>query len=335
MSSVNVVLIPGDGIGPAVSAAAQQVIDAAGVKIRWHPFQAGMTALEEKGEALPGALMDAIRQYGVALKGPITTPVGSGFSSVTVAMRQQLGLYANLRPVRSIPGVSSRYEDVDLVIVRENTEGLYRGGEQWESENSVVALKRVTRESSLRIAQFAFDYAVREGRTSVTAVHKANILKASDGLFLNCAREVSEKYPEIQFKDRIVDALCMDLVIDPGLHDILLCPNLYGDIISDLAAGLVGGLGTVPGANIGEKEALFEAVHGSAPDIAGKGIANPTALILAGAMMLSHLGEPDSARKIRESVYSLYQHGEVLTPDMGGTATTQEMTREIIRRMTS
>ena len=333
MSSHEVVLIPGDGIGPEVASAAQAVIDATGVDIRWHTYQAGIASLEEGDRSLPEELLEAIRQYGIALKGPLTTPVGGGFSSVNVALRQRLGLYANLRPVRTIPGAPSRYQDVDLVIIRENTEGLYSGDERWEDDDSVVGLKRVTREASLRIARFAFNFASRHGRGKVTATHKANILKESDGLFLTCAREVAKAYPQVHFTDRIIDALCMDLVMDPNQHDVLLCPNLYGDIISDLAAGLVGGLGTVPSANIGQDAAIFEAVHGSAPDIVGKGIANPTALILAGVMMLSQLGEEEAAEKLAESVRNLYESGGPLTPDLGGEATTEDMTRELVSNL--
>jgi len=330
MNGHDIVLIPGDGIGPEVSQAAQKVLEATGVSINWHRFQAGANALEEEGIPLPEKLLDAVREFGVALKGPVTTPVGSGFSSVNVAIRKQLDLYANLRPVRSIPGVPSRYQEVDLAVVRENTEGLYVADERWENEDTVAALKRVSRPASLRLARFAFDYASRAGRESVTAVHKANILKESDGLFLQCAREAAQEYPGIKFKDRIVDALCMDLVIDPHQHHVLLCPNLYGDIVSDLAAGLVGGLGTVPAANLGDQAAVFEAVHGSAPDIAGKGIANPTALILAGAMVLSHIGEDEASKKVEGSVRQLYREGDHLTPDVGGAATTREMTDALI-----
>ncbi len=333
MNGHDIVLIPGDGIGPEVSQAAQDVLEATGVNVNWHLYQAGAIALEEQGTPLPEDLLDAVREFGVALKGPVTTPVGSGFSSVNVAIRKHLDLYANLRPVRSIPGVPSRYQDVDLAIVRENTEGLYVADERWEDEDTVAALKRVSRPASLRLARFAFEYATRAGRESVTAVHKANILKESDGLFLQCAREVAQEYPDIKFKDRIVDALCMDLVIDPHQHDVLLCPNLYGDIVSDLAAGLVGGLGTVPAANLGDHAAVFEAVHGSAPDIAGKGIANPTALILAGAMMLSRIEEVEASKKVEESVRQLYREGKSLTPDVGGSATTREMTDALISHL--
>jgi isocitrate dehydrogenase (NAD+) len=326
MGRHTVVLIPGDGIGPEVVEAAQKVIEATGVEIAWKTFEAGAKALESYGTPLPEGILEEIRQSGVALKGPVTTAIGAGFSSITVALRKRLGLYANLRPVRSMAGVSSRYQDVDLIVSRENTEGLYRGIERRVDDDTVEGVKLVTRRASLRIARFAFDYASRQRRKMVTAVHKANILKLSDGLFLECAREVAADYPEIEYRERIVDALCMDLVLDPGRHDVLLCPNLYGDIISDLAAGLVGGLGLVPAANIGDEMAVFEAVHGSAPDIAGQGIANPTALILAGAMMLSYLGEEEAAKRIEEAVQEVYIRGESLTPDVGGAATTQEMT---------
>jgi isocitrate dehydrogenase (NAD+) len=330
MGKHTVVLIPGDGIGPEVVEAAQKVIEATGVEIEWKTFEAGAKAWERYGTPLPEAILEGIRQSRVALKGPVTTPIGAGFSSITVALRKGLGLYANLRPVRSIPGVPSRYRDVDLVVVRENTEGLYSGIERRVDDDTAEAVKRVTRRASLRIARFAFDYAQRHQRKMVTAVHKANILKLSDGLFLECAREVAADYPEIEYRERIVDALCLDLVLDPDRHDVLLCPNLYGDIVSDLAAGLVGGLGFVPAANIGDGMAVFEAVHGSAPDIAGQGIANPTALILAGAMMLSYLGEDEADRIIEKAVREVYTHGERLTPDVGGTATTQEMADAVL-----
>jgi isocitrate dehydrogenase (NAD+) len=330
MGKYTVILIPGDGIGPEVTEAAQKVIEATGVKVEWKTFETGAKALESYGTPLPEAIPEGIRQSGVALKGPVTTAIGAGFPSITVALRKRLGLYANLRPVRSVPGVPSRYQDVDLVIVRENTEGLYGGIERRVDDDTAEAVKRVTRRASLRIARFAFEYASRHGRKTVTAVHKANILKLSDGLFLKCAREVAAAYPQIEYRERIVDALCMDLVLNPGRHDVLLCPNLYGDIVSDLAAGLVGGLGLVPAANIGDEIAVFEAVHGSAPDIAGQGIANPTALILAGAMMLSYLGEEDAAKRIEKAVQEVYIGGERLTPDVGGVATTQEMADAVL-----
>jgi len=331
--SHDVVLIPGDGIGPEVSAAACDVIAAAGVDIRWQTFDAGLKAQQAGQEPLPAALLDAVRHTGSALKGPITTPVGYGFTSVNVGLRRALDLYVNLRPVRSLPGTQGRYQDVDLVIVRENTEGLYIGEESWTDADTVVAARRITRNGSTRIAEFAFEYARKQGRKSVTTVHKANILKESDGLFLSCARTVAAGYAEISHRDRIIDALCMDLVVDPGRHDVMLCPNLYGDIVSDLAAGLVGGLGAVLGANLGKKAAVFEAVHGSAPDIAGKGIANPTALVLAGVMLLRHLGENDAALRIEQAVDAVYTTGHSLPPDMGGSATTAGFTQAVIEAM--
>ncbi len=330
MAQHTVVLTPGDGIGPEVVEAAQKVIEATGVEIGWKTFETGAKALERYGTPLPEAILEGIRQSRVALKGPVTTPIGTGFSSINVTLRKKLGLYANLRPVKSIPGVPGRYRDVDLVVIRENTEGLYSGIERWVNDDTAEAVKRVTRRASLRIARFAFDYARHHRRKMVTAVHKANILKLCDGLFLECAREVAADYPEIEYRERIVDALCMDLVLDPGRHDVLLCPNLYGDMVSDLAAGLVGGLGLVPAANIGDGMAIFEAVHGSAPDIAGQGIANPTALMLAGAMMLSYLGEEGAAKRIEEGIREVYAHGGYLTPDVGGSASTWEMTDAVL-----
>ncbi|MEE8391443.1 MAG: isocitrate/isopropylmalate dehydrogenase family protein [Anaerolineae bacterium] len=335
MGKHTVVLIPGDGIGPEVVRAAQKVIKATGVQIQWRTFEAGARALEMYNTPLPGAILDGIRHSGVALKGPIATPIGTGFSSITVALRKELELYANLRPIKSIPGLASRYQDVDLAVIRENTEGLYSGIERQVDDNTAEAIKRVTRQASLRIARFAFDYARSHLRKVITAVHKANILKLSDGLFLECAREVAADYPEIEYRERIVDALCMDLVLDPRRHDVLLCPNLYGDIVSDLAAGLVGGLGLVPAANTGDGMAVFEAVHGSAPDIAGQSIANPTALILAGAMMLSYLGEEEAAKRIEEGIRKVYAQGKHLTPDVGGVASTWEMTDAVLSRVCS
>jgi len=333
MSPAAAVLIPGDGIGPEVTGAAQRVIAAAGVEIDWQVIQAGQAALASGGAALPPELPAAVREAGLALKGPLTTPVGSGFTSVNVRLRRELDLFANLRPVRSLPGIRSRWQDVDLVIIRENTEGLYIGEETWEDQDTVSAVKRVTRKGSRRIAQFAFQYAREHGRKSVTAVHKANILKASDGLFLDTARETARDFPDISFRDRIVDALCLDLTLNPRGHEVLLCPNLYGDIISDLAAGLVGGLGLVPGANLGDGCAVFEGVHGSAPDIAGQGTANPAALILAGALMLQHLGEHQAARRIETALNWILENGAVLTPDLGGTASTREFTGAVIKHL--
>jgi isocitrate dehydrogenase (NAD+) len=335
MARHTIVAIPGDGIGPEVTEAAQKAIEATGVKIEWQMFEVGAEALEKYGTPLPEAVLEGIRQSRIALKGPVTTPIGTGFSSITVALRRKLGLYANLRPVKSIPGIPGRYRDVDLAIIRENIEGLYSGIEHRVDENTVEATKRVTRQASLRIARFAFDYARRHRRRMVTAAHKANILKLSDGLFLECVREVAADYPEIEYRERIIDALCMDLVLDPRRHDVLLCPNLYGDIVSDLAAGLVGGLGLIPAANIGDGIAVFEAVHGSAPDIAGQGIANPTALVLSGAMMLSYMGEEEAAKRIEEGIRQVYVHKKRLTPDVGGTASTQEMVGEMLHHICS
>ena len=330
MSAYRAVLIPGDGIGPEVIGAARRVIAATGVAVEWEEVEVGGTALGKHGDPLPGAALERIRECGVALKGPVATPVGKGFPSVNVALRRGLGLYANLRPVRSIPGVPSRYRDVDLVVIRENTEGLYVGIEREPRPGVVEAVRRITAAASLRIARFAFAYAARNGRRSVTVVHKANILKRSDGLFLDCARRVAAGYPGVEYRERIVDAACQDLVLDPSRHDVLLCPNLYGDIISDLAAGLVGGLGLVPAANLGDGVAVFEAMHGSAPDIAGRGIANPTALILAGAMLLAHLGEAEAGRALEAAVARVYREGRCLTPDVGGSSTTREFAEAVI-----
>jgi isocitrate dehydrogenase (NAD+) len=329
----SVVLIPGDGIGPEVVGATRAVIDATGVEIEWQTCDVGSGAVGTHGTTVPDTVLETIRRTGVALKGPVTTPIAGGFTSVSVTLRKELGLYANLRLASTIQGMPSRFSDVDLVIVRENTEDLYSGVEVRVDDDTAEAVKHVTRGASLRIAEYAFDYARREGRQAVTTVHKANILKLTDGLFLECAREVSARYPEIQHRERIVDALCMDLVVDPARHDVLLCPNLYGDIVSDLAAGLVGGLGVVPSANIGNGMAIFEAVHGSAPDVAGLGIANPTAVILAGAMMLRHLGEGEAATSIAQAVQNVYVQGEWLTPDVGGTATTEQMTEAVISEL--
>jgi len=333
VSRPEVVLLPGDGIGPEVSRSACQVIEAAGVLINWIELPAGIEALDRYGEALPEEVIEAIRQTGLVLKGPVTTPVGSGFKSVNVSLRQKLDLFANLRPIQSLPGVKARYQEVDLVVIRENTEGLYIAEEIEESPDSISALKRVTRSASQRIAEFACDYITANQREKLTIVHKANILKKSDGVFLDTAQQVAARYPRIQCGDRIVDALALDLVIDPGRHDVLLCPNLYGDIISDLAAGLIGGLGLVPGANIGLHTAVFEAVHGSAPDIAGQGIANPTALILAGEMLLRRLGELAAADRIRQALVQLYRTGSVLTPDLGGNASTREFSEALIKQI--
>ena len=328
-----VTLIPGDGIGPEVSAAMRKVVDASGARIEWHTAEAGAALIEAQGTPLPQSVIDSIRRDKVAIKGPITTPVGSGFRSVNVALRKEFDLYANLRPTRNFPGVPSRYEGVDLVVVRENTEDLYAGIEHMIGDDAAESIKLITRKGCERILHFAFDYAVAHGRKTVTAVHKANIMKCTDGLFLRVAREVAEQYPQIQFEDRIVDATCMQLVQFPEKFDVLVLPNLYGDIVSDLCAGLVGGLGLAPSGNIGADCAIFEAVHGSAPDIAGRDMANPTALILSAVMMLRHIGEEGPAGRIEASVLSLLQEGKAVTGDLGGPLGTQAFADAIIRNM--
>ena len=328
-------LIPGDGIGPEVTDAAVSVVAAAGVDISWERVDAGGEVAARYGTPLPESVLNSVRVNRVALKGPVTTPVGEGFGSVNVALRKGLNLYACLRPVRSLPGVRSRYQDIDLVVVRENTEGLYSGIEHLVVPGVAESLKIITEQASTRITHFAFRYARQNGRRKVTAVHKANIMKVSDGLFLESVRRARRSYPDIEYEELIVDAVCMNLVRDPYRFDVLLMENLYGDILSDLCAGLVGGLGVVPGANIGDDCAVFEAVHGSAPDIAGKGIANPTACILSAAMMLDHIGERPAATRVREALSSVLAEGSVLTPDLGGHATTRQMTQAICERLAS
>ncbi|HVL54090.1 MAG TPA: isocitrate/isopropylmalate dehydrogenase family protein, partial [Vitreimonas sp.] len=305
-----VTLIPGDGIGPELAEATRHVLDASGVAFEWETVEAGEAVMERHGTPLPDHVLESIRRNRVAIKGPITTPVGEGFRSVNVTLRQALGLYANLRPARSMRGVRSRYEDVDLVIVRENTEDLYAGIEHRVGRDAAESIKIITREASEKIARFAFDYAVANGRRKVTAVHKANIMKLSDGLFLESCRTVAAQYDgRVEFEDRIVDNMCMQLVQKPDLYDVLVLPNLYGDIVSDLAAGLVGGLGVAPGANIGEEAAVFEPVHGSAPKYAGQNKANPTALILSGVMMLRHLGEQAAAERVEAALREVVAEG--------------------------
>jgi isocitrate dehydrogenase (NAD+) len=326
-----ITLIPGDGIGPEVTGATVSILSAAGVEIEWESFVVGAEALTKYGDPLPKDLIDSIRRNKIALKGPVITPVGAGFVSANVRLRKELDLYANLRPIRSLKGVPSRYENVDLIVVRENTEDLYSGLEHEVVPGVVESLKIITARASRRIARFAFEYARREGRRKVTAIHKANIMKLSDGLFLSCFREVARDYPEIEANDLIVDNACMQLVMDPTQFDVLLLENLYGDIISDLGAGLVGGLGLVPGANIGEEMAVFEAVHGSAPSIAGLGIANPTALIQTAVLMLKHIGEREVANRIQTALEKVLAEGKVLTRDLGGHATTIEFAEAVIR----
>ena len=328
-----ITLIPGDGVGPEVTGAAVAVIRAAGVEIEWEPFVVGAEALTKYGDPLPQNLIDSIRKNKVALKGPAITPIGTGFVSSNVRLRKELDLYANLRPVKSLIGVKSRYENVDLIVVRENTEDLYSGLEHEVVPGVVESLKIITARASTRIALFAFEYARRESRKRVTAIHKANIMKMSDGLFLNCFREVAKGYPDIVADDLIVDNACMQLVIDPNQFDILLLENLYGDIVSDLGAGLIGGLGVAPGANIGEEIAVFEAVHGAAPSIAGRGIANPTALIQTSVLMLKHIGEREAADRIQNSLEKILAEGKSLTRDLGGEASTMEFTEAVIRSL--
>jgi isocitrate dehydrogenase (NAD+) len=328
-----ITLIPGDGIGPEVSAAVVRIIEASGVSISWETHYAGAQALEKFGNTLPEELLESIRRNKVALKGPITTPVGKGFTSVNVGLRKALDLYANLRPVRALPNVPSRYPELDLVVVRENTEDLYSGIEHVVVPGVVESIKIITEKASTRVSRFAFEYAQREGRKKVTAVHKANIMKLSDGLFLDCFRKVAEGFPEIEADDKIVDNACMQLVMRPEQFDIMLLENLYGDIVSDLCAGLIGGLGLVPGANIGELGAVFEAVHGSAPDIAGQGIANPTALLQSGILMLRHLGEREAAQRVEASMLKVFEEGKVRTRDIGGESNTTEFADAIIAGM--
>ncbi|HEX5474058.1 MAG TPA: isocitrate dehydrogenase (NAD(+)) [Vicinamibacterales bacterium] len=324
-----VTLIPGDGIGPEVTAAVVRIFDEAGVPIEWESHEAGVIAFERTGAPLPPALIESVKRNRVALKGPVTTPVGEGFTSVNVGLRKALELYANLRPIRNIPGVPSRFDRVDLIVVRENTEDLYAGLEHEIVPGIVESLKIITEKASTRIARFAFEFARAKGRRRVTAIHKANIMKLGDGLFLDSARRVAREYGDVTYDERIVDAACMHLVMHPERLDVLLLPNLYGDIVSDLCAGLVGGLGVVPGANIGAGAAVFEAVHGSAPDIAGRNVANPTALLLSGVMMLEHLGEADRAARILAALHRVLGEGRIRTPDLGGTATTTEFTEAI------
>jgi isocitrate dehydrogenase (NAD+) len=328
-----ITLIPGDGIGPEVSSATVRIIEASGAEVQWETHYAGAQALEKFGNTLPEDLLESIGRNKVALKGPITTPVGKGFTSVNVGLRKKLDLYANLRPVRALPNVPCRYPELDLVVVRENTESLYAGLEHVVVPGVVESIKIITEKASTRIARYAFEYARREGRKKVTAVHKANIMKLSDGLFLECFRNVSKDYPEIEADDKIVDNACMQLVMRPEQFDIMLLENLYGDIVSDLCAGLVGGLGLVPGANIGEQGAVFEAVHGSAPDIAGQGIANPTALLQSGILMLRHLGERGPADRVEQAMLKVFAEGRVRTRDIGGTASTYEFADAIIAQM--
>jgi isocitrate dehydrogenase (NAD+) len=328
-------LIPGDGIGPEVAEATVRAVDATGIDIRWKRAELNEAIILESGKTLPQYLLDSLSETRVGLKGPVTTPVAGGFQSVNVALRKTLDLFANVRPVSTLPGIKTRFQDVkiDMVIFRENTEDLYSGLEHEIVKDVVTSLKVITRTASHRIAQYAFEYARRNGRKQVAAIHKANIMKLADGLFLRCCREVAKDFPDIQYKELIVDNASMQLVMRPETFDVLLLPNLYGDIVSDLAAGLVGGLGIVPGANMGETHAVFEAVHGSAPDIAGQGKANPTALMMSAVMMLIHFGEQDAARRLRQSIEAVYLEGKHLTGDVGGTSSTGEFTDAVLRKL--
>jgi len=329
-----VTLIPGDGIGPELADATRRVLDASGVAFDWEVQDAGEGVMAQYGTPLPEHVLESIRRNKVALKGPITTPVGSGFRSVNVTLRQVLGLYANLRPARSIKGLQTRYDDVDLVIVRENTEDLYAGIEHMVGKDAAESIKIITRAASERIARFAFEYAVANDRRKVTAVHKANIMKMSDGLFLKSCRTVAADYEgKVEFEDRIVDNMCMQLVQKPELYDVMVLPNLYGDIVSDLCAGLVGGLGVAPGANIGTEASVFEPVHGSAPKYAGLNKANPTALLLSGVLMLRHLGEQDAAVRVETALREVIAEGTATTYDLGGPAGTREFADAIIARL--
>ena len=328
-----VTLIPGDGIGPEITNAVTTILEKAGAQIEWDVQAAGTDVIEAEGSPLPDRVIESIKKNKVALKAPVTTPIGKGFRSVNVELRKSLDLYSNLRPCKNIEGIKTRYDNVDLVIVRENTEDLYAGIERQVDEDTAESIKIITRKASIRIAEFAFDYAVKNNRKLVTVVTKANICKLSDGLFLNCAREVAQKYPQIQFKEILVDNLCMQLVQNPEQFDVLVLPNLYGDIVSDLCAGLVGGLGIAQGANIGLNAAVFEPVHGSAPDIKGQNKANPTALLLSAIEMLKYINQREVAEKIEKALFKTIKEGRTLTCDLGGSSTTTEFTNAIIKNL--
>lgn len=335
MSKRKITVIPGDGIGPSIIESAIQILTHAGCDFEYEYADAGLVALEKHGELLPQATLDLIEKNKVSLKGPLTTPVGGGFTSINVSLRKKFNLYANVRPVLSFKGTRSRYDNIDIITVRENTEGMYSGAGQKRSDDnkSAEAMSIITREGAERIVKFAFELARQEGRKKVTIIHKANILKSTSGLFLEVAREVASRYPDIQSEEMIVDAACMNLVMYPERFDVMVTTNLFGDILSDLCAGLVGGLGMAPGANIGDGAAIFEAVHGSAPDIAGKNIANPTSVILASIQMLEYLGMQDKAERIREAVRATIESGDRVTRDLGGAASTSEFTQSIIERL--
>lgn len=335
MAKQTITVIKGDGIGPSIIDSALEILTAAGCDFDYEFVDAGLAALEKTGELLPQETIDTIARNKITLKGPLTTPVGEGFTSINVTLRKQFGLYANVRPVKSFVGTKARYEDIDIITVRENTQGMYSGLGQTTSEdgNEAQAMSMITREGAEKIVTFAYELAVREGRKKVTAVHKANILKSTSGLFLKVAREVAERYPEIESTEMIVDATCMKLVMSPEEFDVIVTTNLFGDILSDLCAGLVGGLGMAPGANIGEDAAIFEAVHGSAPDIAGKNLANPTSVILASIQMLEHLEMGDTAERIRSAVADVIKTGDRTTRDLGGSHGTTDFTQAVIDRL--
>ncbi|MBQ2872019.1 NAD-dependent isocitrate dehydrogenase [bacterium] len=329
----NITLIPGDGIGPEITDAVVKIIEKAGVEIDWDVQSAGADVADVEGTPLPDRVIQSIKKNKVALKAPVTTPIGKGFRSVNVQLRKALDLYSNLRPCKNLEGIKTRFENVDLVIVRENTEDLYAGIERQIDEDTAESIKIITREASIRICEFAFDYALKNGRKLVTAVSKANICKLTDGLFLRCAKEVAARYPQIEYKEILVDNLCMQLVQNPEKFDVLVLPNLYGDIVSDLAAGLIGGLGVAQGANIGKDYAVFEPVHGSAPDIKGQNKANPTALLLSAIEMLRYIGENEAASNIDSALRTVLSEGKILTPDLGGNASTTDFRDEIIKNI--
>jgi isocitrate dehydrogenase (NAD+) len=334
-----ITLIPGDGIGPEVTSAVVKIVEAAGavsgVGFEWHRFAAGADAFEQTREYIPKALYESVEQNKVALKGPVTTPVGGGFSSINVTLRKKFDLFANFRPVKSLPGLETKYPNIDMIIVRENTEDLYSGLEHEIVPGVVQSLKIITDKGSTRIAQFAFDYARKHGRKKIHAIHKANIMKLSDGLFLRCCQKVAADFPEVEYKEHIVDNTCMQLVLNPYQYDILLTENLYGDILSDLCSAFIGGLGLVPGANLGHECAIFEAVHGSAPDIAGKDMANPTALLQSAVLMLHHINEGETAERVQTAIEQVYRQGKVLTRDVGGKAGTKEFADAVLEAMAS
>ncbi len=330
-----ITLIPGDGIGPEIVAATVRIVESTDVDIAWETQILGAQALEKYGSTLPDEAIEAMRRTKVALKGPIMTPIGKGFASVNVGLRKALDLYANVRPIKALPNVPCRYPEIDLVIVRENTEGLYSGLEHIVVPGVVESLKIITEKASTRISKYAFEYAKDNGRKKVTAVHKANIMKLSDGLFLECFYNVAKDYPEIEADDKIIDNCCMQLVMRPEQFDVMVMENLYGDIVSDLCAGLIGGLGLAPGANIGERGAVFEAVHGSAPDIAGQGIANPTALLMSAIVMLRYIGEKEAAQRVEDAMMAVFAEGKIRTKDLGGTAKTAEFANAIIEKITA